>query len=49
MEEGMRVYTPAQTNATRMTPAEGKMLMRHWLPAGTRTSVCLSAIIDKAT
>ncbi len=29
MEEGMRVYTPAQNNATRMTSAEGKMLMGH--------------------
>lgn len=45
IEEGMRVYTPAPTDVARMSPPEGKMLAGHWIPGGTRTSICLSAIL----
>ncbi len=44
IEEGLRIHTPAPTDITRMAPPEGKMLMGHWMPGGTKVSNCMLAI-----
>ncbi len=44
IDEALRVYPPFPTDAARMVPPEGKMLMGHWLPGGTNTGVCFLAI-----